>query len=358
MIPYFVMVGIPMSIAILRNKIKDNQYRNRLIIGSFFLIWLILLCLRNDTVGIDLINYEDIFLQSARLSLWDIFRGLFSDREEIGFYVLIKIISLFTVNTRVFIIVVAVASLVPVWLLYRNNARQNAYLSIVIFLTLGLFSIYCSALRQVLAMAFVFPAYEFTKKRKLWLFLLMVLFAFLFHHSAVIMLLMYPFYRVHLNWLSSLILIIPSLIIVYIFRKPIFLFLASFMGEFYSGNVGDTGAIMIFLLLIILLFYSYLIPDNTLLDEETRGLRNLLFVCAVLQVFSGVNLLAMRMNYYYLMLVPLLIPRVMNRASEKNRTIAEISCLVMAVFFTVFYFYRAYTSSDILNVYPYVPFWS
>ena len=357
MIPYFIMVGTPAVIAILGKKLADRELRNRLIVGSFFLIWLTLLILRKETVGIDLVNYHSWFLSASRMSMGEIFSRAFQTNYELGYNLLSKFVSLFTHDFRVMIIITAILSLVPVWLLYRENAEQNAYLSIVIFLGLGLFSIYFSAIRQVLAIAFVYPAYTFTKKRKLLLFLLTVFLTFFIHHSAIIMLLMYPVYHLRLRNYTSLLLIVPVIVLVYIFRVPVFRFLSRFIGEFYQGVIAETGAITVFLLLNIFLIYSFFLPNNTLLDEETIGLRNILFMATVLQIFTGINLVAMRMNYYFLILVPLLIPRIMNRPAEKNRKLAELSLLIMAVFFSAFYFYRAYTSADILQVYPYIPFW-
>lgn len=115
---------------------------------------------------------------------------------------------------------------------------------------------------------------------------------------------------------------------------------------------------MIFLLLAILSLYCYLMPNNEALSDDIIGLRNLLVLATVLQVFSGINTLAMRFNYYYLLFVPILIPRIINEGMNKNRKLAEISYIVMVVFFTVWFFYQAYTGSDILQVFPYYPAWA
>ena len=254
-------------------------------------------------------------------------------------------------------VIFSVLSLGPIATLYILNAKQNAYLSVVLFLSLGLFSIYFSALRQVLAMTFAVPAYYFTKNRKLVLFLLMVFIAYFFHHSAVVLLLMYPIYHLDLRINSSLLVIVPVIIIVYFFRVPIFSWLKAFLRDYQSGTIRETGAIMVFLLLVGLLVLSYIIPDNSLLDKDTLGLRNLLLLATILQVFAGINSLAMRMNYYYLLFIPLLIPRILNSASEKNRYVANVIYVVMLGFFTVYYLYDASTGVSGMHIYPYIPFW-
>ena len=106
------------------------------------------------------------------------------------------------------------------------------------------------------------------------------------------------------------------------------------------------------------LIFSFVLPENDMMDKEKIGLRNLLFLRTILQIFAGINSVAMRLNYYYLIFIPLLIPRVINNVSEKNRKPAYFSYLIMVGFFTFWYFYRAYTTADILRVYPYYPMWS
>lgn len=356
--PYYVMVGIPAVVALFGKKFFNHKLRNRLVVISFFLIWFILLCFRHEKVGVDVLNYHMLFKKTFTMSFGEIFARSFDSRFELGFNLLAKIVSVTTGNFRVFLVLIALLSLAPVFLLYFYCARENAYLSIVIFLSLGLFSIYFSALRQVIAVAFAVPAFYFTKKRKPLLFLLMVFLAFITHHSAVIMLLLYPVYHLNMRIKSNLIILIPVIALVYFFRVPIFEWLTVFLNDFYSSNIKETGAVLIFVLLMGFLILSYIFPDNSKLDKETIGLRNLLFLCTVLQIFSGINSIAMRMNYYFLIFVPLLIPRIINNTTEKNKKVAMIVYLVMVVFFTFWYFYRAYTNADILNVYPYIPAWA
>lgn len=356
--PYFVMVGAPAIAAVLGGFQSNKRLKNRIVLALFFLIWIILLCFRKETVGADTVRYHLLFINIQKMSFGSIFAKTFSADIEVGFYLLLKVISLFTTNFRVVIVIGALLCVIPVWILYRNNALQNSYLSVVMFISLGLFVFYCSAMRQAIAIGFMLPAYYFTKNRKPLLFILMVILAFMFHHSAFIMLLMYPVYHLKLRRYSILLLLVPIIIIVFIFRVPIFSALSSFIGEIYVGSIRSTGAIMIFLLLAILSLYCYLMPNNEALSDDIIGLRNLLVLATVLQIFSGINTLAMRFNYYYLLFVPILIPRIINEGMNKNRKLAEISYIVMVVFFTVWFFYQAYTGSDILQVFPYYPAWA
>lgn len=356
--PYWVMVGTPALLSLLGDAFFNKKTRNRMVVISFFAIWFLLLCLRSERVGIDTINYHRMFIEASHMSFGEIFSRLLDSQFEAGYYVISKAISVFTSDYRVVMIVVAGVSLFPIFWLYMKYADESPYLSIILLLSLGMFSIYFSAFRQVLAIAFAVPAFQFTKNRKLIKFLLIVLLAYVTHHSAFVLLLLYPIYHMELKLNAHVFFIVPIIGLVYVFRTQVFTALNNFLGDVYSGVIKETGAILIFLLLLSLLIFSFVLPENDMMDKENIGLRNLLFLSTILQIFAGINSVAMRLNYYYLIFIPLLIPRVINNVSEKNRKPAYFSYLIMVGFFTFWYFYRAYTTADILRVYPYYPMWS
>ena len=252
--------------------------------------------------------------------------GAFSGEFELGYALIVKLISCITANFRFVMIVCALIAVLPVWKFYRNE--QHPALLIILFVNIAPFSMYFSGLRQAMAMAFTCLALHYCRQKDFLRFVLVVFAAFLFHRSALIMLLMYPVYHFKLKKKVHLLFILPFIGFIYVFNKPIFRFLLLFMqGKYYdryAEGVHSTGAYSVLLLLAVLL-----------------------------QTFAGVHSLAMRMNYYYLLLVPLAISHVIDR-SEKNQRLAKISILCMTVFFFVYFFYHAYTSSDILNIFPYV----
>ncbi len=367
------MVGIPALIsflAIVKANFSDKTIsinanrasgNNNIIIDSFFLIFLLLLIFRNKTVGIDLANYEFIFNVYKDQSLLYIFNQFFTGKIELGYILICKFAAIFSNDLQLVLTIVALISLVPIWMFYRKSNLSHPFLAIVLFLNIGLFPLYFSALRQVMAIAFMPLAYKFTKEKKLLMFLLTILCAFLFHKSAIIALLFYPVYNIKLNKKSSLFYIIPVIAVVLIFSRQIFSFLIRFMEsgyiDKYGAGIQSTGAYSILLLLFIFLLFSYFIPNENNLSREAQGLRNILALSTILQTFASVHNVAMRMNYYYLLFIPVLISMVIDAASAKNKKIALISVLVMVAFFTVYYFYTAFNGADILHIYPYIPMW-
>ncbi len=372
MSPYFIMVGIPAFLSVFfsysRNQRRlygieseaDDRKKYRIVIDTFFVIWLLLLIFRSESVGSDLPVYKDHFIRFSNYT-WDkVMYKLSSDNLEPAYYLICKIVSCLVNDFRAVIIVTSLISVIPVWKLYREDGR-NGFLTIVLFLNIAPFVMYFSGLRQAMAMSFAVPCYYLCKKKKFWKFLLLIILAYQFHKSSMVLLLMYPIYHIHWRKRIHLLYLLPLTAIMYFFKVPIFKFLLMFMNEKYidrySEGIRLTGAYAVLLLLVVLLVYSFFIVDQDKLDDDVIGLRNFLILSVFLQVFSGVHSLAMRMNYYYLIFVPLLIERVLRIGNDREKRIMQLSKICMVVFFTVYYFYYAYTDRDILNVYPYKPFW-
>jgi len=356
MLPYYLLLGIPFAVSLLTGfSTFPLRRKTHAVFDSFFLIWLFLLFFRAERVGCDLPVYKYHFFNYAQFSLGQILVGAFSGEFELGYALIVKLISCITANFRFVMIVCALIAVLPVWKFYRNE--QHPALLIILFVNIAPFSMYFSGLRQAMAMAFTCLALHYCRQKDFLRFVLVVFAAFLFHRSALIMLLMYPVYHFKLKKKVHLLFILPFIGFIYVFNKPIFRFLLLFMqGKYYdryAEGVHSTGAYSVLLLLAVLLVFTYLLPDQCMLDPDTIGLRNILTLAVLLQTFAGVHSLAMRMNYYYLLLVPLAISHVIDR-SEKNQRLAKISILCMTVFFFVYFFYHAYTSSDILNIFPYV----
>lgn len=368
MLPYFVMVAVPAYLALFLylyrrrfQNVSPSDYEflqkksYRIIIDTFFIIWLLLLLFRAESVGVDLNTYKHHFNVFADMDWMNVFKNVFDRSLEPIYYLICKIVSLFTSNFQWVMVICALIAVIPIWKLYREEG-QHGFLVMVLFINVAPFVMYFSGLRQSMAMAFVLPCYHYCKDKKLWKFLLMVFLAYFFHKSALILALLYPVYHLRLKKQIYILYLLPVAGLIYIFKQPIFLFLAYFLSNDYTENlaVKATGAYAVLLLLAVFLVYCFLMVDQEKLDEDTAGLRNILVLCVFLQAFSGVHTLAMRMNYYFLLFVPLLIDRVLRIGNEKYSFLMKASKICIVCFFTVYYFYYAYTDSDILQVYPYI----
>ena len=368
MIPYIILCFVPLLFSFVS---FGNKKEARLIIGSneytqsrnisliiFFLMVSLLLALRHETVGNDTGNYR-IYFEYYRVQSLSSF---FSFSPEVLFYTLNWLIGKFTDSFQVYLTIVAVVTLLPIALLYIED-REHSYLKIVLFLNMSTFIVLFSGIRQMLAVAVV-VAYIFVRKKKILLFLVAVLIAVGFHHSGFILIVLYPLY--HIKFTSKhLFFLIPAFVLVLLFNKQIFLYLAKLYAS-YSEGVGDittssTGAITMLLVFVLFIVFCYIIPDEEKMDKELFGLRNMLVFCTFIQSFASVHALAMRMNYYFIVFVPIIMAKVLKVAKPRYKEVAKFAEIVICVFFTVYFLFgiwRAYkTGEGALNTVPYVPFW-
>ena len=358
MIPYYILIFVPVLVSLLQNRktiriggeARPDAPKGPL--TAFFWIYMVLLACRGSANGADWSSYLYYFETIGSFGWSAMWR--YKSLEQ-GYVLLNWCITRFTDNYQVLLATVAVLSVWPVYRFYRREA-EAPLLTMFLFVTVAPFSMYFSGLRQILAMAFVYPIWYCAKEKKLLRSILLVLLAMLFHRSAFVLLAVYPLYHVTITrrWLYF---VVPAMAAVYLFRGPVFRVLAALLWE---GNAGvtDTGATTVLLLLVIFAVYAYLIPDDRKLDRDLLGMRNILLLCITIQCFASVNALAMRMNYYFLPFVPVLIPKLALRSRRRYWKVANLSVAVMTLFFAAYFFRVAYTGADILQVFPYVPFWS
>lgn len=358
MIPYYLLVGVPTVMALLFTDAQDlerGRKHRRIIIGTFFAILFLILALRSESVGVDLKIYLPQYASIGRTPWSDIFER-FSETEP-AFVALNKIIAGITMsNKQWFLCAIAAICTLAFARLYSRES-ENALLTLSIFLVLPTFPMLFSGLRQAVAIALVVPAYIFTREKKLIKFLITVVLATLFHTSAILVLIMYPVYHMKIKR-STLIIVLPVLALVFAFNREIFGLLQPLLGDEYKDYViTETGSFTMLILFVLFAAFSYIAPRDRALDRETVGLRNLLVLSVAIQLFSPISTIAMRVNYYFIVLIPLLIPRIINRTSEKNRKIYKLIGFGMVAFFLVYYLVKANVGSDILQTYPYKAFW-
>lgn len=359
MFAYYLLVGIPMLLALLMYSIKYKYRLNRppyqkAVIRVFFLIYFLLLAFRSAETGADTWNYLSKF-QTARHSTWAEY--VFSRSSEHGYAFLTKLISCITDSEQLFLTVIAAITVYPIAKLYMEES-ESSLLTISLFLILPMFQMQFSGLRQAVAMAFIPAAYRCIRERKLLKFLIVVWLASLFHRSAWVILLLYPVYHARIPR-KAMIWVLPALAVVIVFRVQIFLLLYSVMAVILAENevtVVETGATSMLLLFSIILVFSYLFLGKT--DEETAGQRNILILSVAVQSFAMINTLAMRVNYYYLLFLPLLLPKVIRRIPSKNKWFATMVELVCCAYFIIYFFRKAHSGVDSLSIYPYIPFWN
>ena len=188
-------------------------------------------------------------------------------------------------------------------------------------------------------------------------FILLTFLAISIHTSAFMLAFMYPLYHIRITkkWLYA---IVPALAVCFVFNRQIFGMIGRILEQYtkYDASISSTGAYTMLILFALFAAFSFLIPDESKLDDETIGLRNFLLFTLALQLFAPLHTLAMRMGYYYMIFVPLLLPRIIERRSKRWNQVAILGRHVMVAFFLVYFFANA-SGGGALNVFPYRFFW-
>lgn len=350
MLPYYLLIFLPVIYSMISIGNTSKVKKQKRVIILFFCLLLALLSLRSPVVGNDTAGYKSFFLMSCNFG-WNDIGDVFS---EPAWFVLNKLVGIFTNSFQWFLFIVSFITILPIAYSY---SRDTVYpvLTIALFVTMTTFVMLFSGLRQSVAIALGFIAYEFTKDRRFIPYILTVLLAFLFHRSAFMLLFMYPLYyaKITRKWLW---VVIPAMTIVFIFNKPIFIWVTSFIAELYESSIQENDAITMLILLILFCVFSFTVPDESKLDDNTIGLRNFLLLSTIVQMFASLNNLAMRMGYYYLIFVPILLPKMIQCSSIRMKQMAILAKYVMVVFFVLYFFIHA-PSSNVLNMFPYRFFW-
>lgn len=355
MVPFFLLIFIPMIVQhiAIKGYYVDYKKRNERALFFFFLFLTLLVMFRHESIGNDTINYIRFFEAFSRMDWTDVGKVGF----EFGFAYLNKTLSVFSKEPQFFLAIMAVLASVMIYPTYKRLCIDTS-LTIVLFCTMSTFVMMFSGIRQMLAIGLGFIAYELTRNKKPFLFILVTCLAMMLHASAFMLLPMYPLYHAKITkkWL---LIVVPAIAVAFVFNKQIFMVLLLILQRFtrFQGTISSTGAYTMLILFAAFAIFSFLIPDESKLDKETIGLRNFLLFAIVIQLFAPLHTIAMRMNYYYIIFIPLFIPKIISCRNKTWGQVALVARHVMVAFFTVYFFYNAYTSASNLHVFPYKFFW-
>ena len=366
MVPYFLLLLIPLAVKFtaqgsfnqgrIRVLYDRKDYRNP-VVAVFFIYLLGMLVLRKRSVGVDLSNYYYLFYKYTGES----FSSLVTSEGEILYKLMNWIVGQISGSFRWILVLSALLSVIPIFFMY-NEDKRNGYLKILIFLNSSVFVVLFSALRQSIAVGIGVICYYFVKNKKPILFFVTIVIAMMFHHSAFILLLMYPVYHARLNS-RHLWFLIPLLIVFFLIRRNLFILTTDFLSEWtgkYESVMSGTGAFATFLMYVVFLVFSYIVPDEKKMTNDEIGLRNFLMLATALQSFASLNNLAMRMNYFYIVFIPCAMCKFIEIPKRKFARVAILSKCILCIFFTLYFIYTIMAANgtrNLLGIVPYESVW-
>lgn len=353
---YYFMYAFLIVGAVFYSLSKGGMAKRNYCIFAFVLIFL-MLAFRHPSMGRDLQygkaeGYLGMF-EIIGKSSWDkVLHYEFLNYER-GYIVFCKLFSFISMEQQTLLIACAFISISAVsYLVYKYS--ENPMLSFLIYLGLPVFLMNYSGMRQVLAISVTTISYVFIKNRKLIFFIAAVLLAATFHRSAIFFIIAYPIYYLKamgkMRWLT-----VGLLPIVYLLRDPLFRVLSRIFKD--DAVPDNNSAVTLFIVFSAVYIFTTVYSDKNNIHNE--GLMNLFWLACVCQAFGGIYATAMRVGYYFMVYLILLLPEslmyIKENINDNNKTYT-VSTIAIYAAFIIYGLYSLYSASWAMSN-PYHFFW-
>ncbi|MDR0745062.1 MAG: EpsG family protein [Mediterranea sp.] len=241
-----------------KEHIRDirSTHENNIYLTFVFILVGLLVTLRSVVVGNDTETYVELFERIADLQYGDVLDYL---RYEIGYLYLNKFVSHISTHPQTILIVTGIITTASYYLFIKKYSK-SVYLSVFMFILLRYMDQTMNIIRECIALSILFYAYNFIEQKKLVPFILSVLFASLFHKTAIIFLAAWLIVKIPFN-IKNLILLTIGVIILFInfeilFETSLSLSLFQIYAYYEDGKYfGDTRIATILQTSMILSFF-------------------------------------------------------------------------------------------------------
>lgn len=283
--------------------------------------------------------------------------GIVNENIEIGFYLLNKLIQIFTTDYSWLFIV---CSVIFFHYIFKAIREQSPMPTMSIFLLVGTtyYFIFLNGMRQMMAIAIFLYALKFVKERNLKKYLIYLLFASLIHKSILLMIPIYFIYGIKLKPTKVIATIALAFMV-----KPVIVNIAmkiiSLTNYSYyissKFDTGKTGYIVLAINVAVLLFsilYMHRFNKSKNIDEQNdyNFYCMLQTISTIIAIYDGSIPLLNRIRWATGISIIILIPFIIKR--EKN---IKLRLLYLFLIVTLYSTYSIYTIGieNANNVLPY-----
>ncbi len=312
------------------NTLTRRTFNTKLFLGLTATCLIVVAGLRYR-VGTDFGFYYNA-LENYPPKLWEYIRKV----DEPGFPIIASIINLFTNDGAVFIFVTATITIGMI--LYVTYKYTDTYVfSSLLFIFTGIWSGSFNGVRQFFAAAIICLGHRFILNKKPWKYLLCVLLAFLFHASAIVMIIPYFISRNKISVKNILILTIGSIVLLNNYEL-IFSFIGALKDEaidttldYMANQVNILRVVVCIVPAAFCLFLYFKSPK----DKEQTFYLNILILYGLLSVIGMNSPYLSRVNIYLLVLLPLAMGKLVVFEDKKLEILAK--WVIILLFFLFWY---------------------
>lgn len=332
MLYYLGIAAFELIVYLIYNQAQNDKQRKWLFILGALGLWLFV-GLRSNYTGVDTIGYVEGFQRIVNIKWEGIIDAYNRDH---GFHYFVKFIRSMTDSVVVFKLVTAFLSLIGVFDLCYHNTKRPV-LALYFYVTVGNLFFILTGMRQAIAMSFCMLAVRYIQKRKIIPFVLLVLIAAQFHHSAYIFLVMYFLGTRRVDALNMLVTIFITIAAYFSYES--LLDIANEVLDYnYEVEELSNGGIF-FVILLIILVLALITKSNWMKDIKERVVMNTGVLAGVIWVFRLIGRTAERPSMYFLNAIPVILSESIDSMENKqDRMLVELGAIALTF---AFFAYRS-----------------
>lgn len=308
------------DVAYKKLRFKDKSVAEQC---AMFLAFSILVCMAafRDNIGADYSEYAKIFQ--------DFVNNGFNSRLEIGFCVLSWLVSLVSDSNQVFFAVCGLVIYLPIFLFCSRNSKCPE-LSIFLFIAFGLLSSSFNGIRQWMAASIIFLGFKHVVDKQFLKYLIVVLIAFCFHQTAIIMIPFYFIVRMKGNDKFRFFIIFATIITAIFFRQIvgiIYKIVYSILGDHkYTGYlnpdtiINENGKWLSFPLFCLITYgmYLYLKYRGIKMDRAMEVGINFIVLGFACSGLGQLNWIFTRLQFFFVLPLLVVIPNLLTKFRNKD----------------------------------------
>lgn len=310
---------------------NDKSSKEKFFLFICFVIMFFLVGFRSYSSGNDTKTYVEVFKICSTLK-WNAVNTLL--HYDKGYLVFNVLATYFTSNSRIFLLLLSFICNISVYHFVKNNSK-NYLVSIILYVSLLFFYSSMTMARQFLSFSIILYSFDFVRKKKVIKFFLLILLASLFHSSAIISLLIYPFYYLKFSHKRAIFMIFISFII-FVFLGRVFNDISSYLNKTtsYIDTLGTVKVANVLYTVVYLIVYVFVVLF--LMGRENKK-NNSFYLYITLMGFLiyflsiKISILARAAQYFTIFII-IVIPNIIQDSNNKKEVKSFISIIICVLF--------------------------
>ncbi len=338
------------------------QRRKLYFIATAFFLLFFVCAFRDASVGTDMESYLSKYTLLSHHSLGNILTHFYSERVEIGFALLNKLLS-YVFPFPQTIMVASTLLICGGFAVFIYRYVENYFSAVLLFTCCGLYLYAFNATRQMIACALLINAWGLLTEKRFRLSLILVAVSLTFHITSAAFVLVYLFYFLRDNKKAITVILAVGALLAVNYR-PLIRLASHFTDKFSyldnSGkriNAGGIWAVWIIELLILSVYLLYYYANGTSrgnrllsrLPHSLEGMSTTESLC--IPAFSAMYIVFMilgtqfnnmdRFGIYFMPFSILLFNNFGNRLKEQSVLLARLYTVALHVCFILYFVFFA-----------------